>query len=99
MGTLNVSILGESISIDMLDVEAAMRDRIWSKRLNSNGSPIPTDLVDTGKLRDTFSIDGNKIIVQSYATYLEDKYGVIFDFTDAELELIADKILEQLTKV
>lgn len=99
MGILNISILGESISIDMLEIEVAMRDRIWTKRLNSVGSPIPTALVDTGKLRDTFSIDGNKIIVQSYATYLEDKYGVIFDFTDAEIELIADKILEQLNKV
>lgn len=71
-------------------VEVQYRKRIFKDLKNTAGESIPSasHLHKTGYLERTLSIDRYGITVAEYYSKLEKEYGVIFQFSDEELELI-----------
>ncbi len=83
-----------------------MLKRIFEDGLNSQNRPIgikadgtPIKLVDTGSMRESFSVERGAIGFSENREYflkIEEKYGTIFRPTEQELEIYSEARFQEL---
>jgi len=88
----------EDVNVSFMN--QSYKQRIFTKLLKSDGNKLPGsyDLVSSGLSLDVTSVTRNNVVSTSNITSVESKVGNILNFTDDEIKVMEERIINDLEK-